>query len=71
MIVETVPDAVVHLAAYSAASALIVSFPPISIIEYTLLTAHVFDAAARATVGKLLYTMGGCSYPRDSEEPNR
>jgi len=69
MIKETAPDAIVHLAAYSGGIGANRVFPADFYYRNTLLTAHVFEAAARANVGKLLYTMGGCSYPATAKSP--
>ncbi len=69
MIAETAPDAIVHLAAYSGGIGANRAYPADFYYRNTLLTAHVFEAAARAGVGKLVYTMGGCSYPAAAKSP--
>jgi GDP-L-fucose synthase len=69
MIGEKAPDAIVHFAAYSGGIGANRVYPADFYYRNTLLTAHVFEAAARAKVGKLLYTMGGCSYPAKAKSP--
>ena len=63
------PDVVVHLAAYSGGIGANRSYPGDFYYRNTILTAHVFDAAARLGVRKLIYTMGGCSYPATATSP--
>lgn len=67
---ETVkPDIVVHYAAYSGGIGANSAFPADFYFRNTILTANVFDAAARAKVKKLVYPMGGCSYPAAAKSP--
>jgi GDP-L-fucose synthase len=67
---ETVkPDIVVHYAAYSGGIGANSAFPADFYFRNTLLTANVFDAAAKAKVKKLVYPMGGCSYPAQAKSP--
>lgn len=63
------PDVVVHLAAYSGGIGANRAFPGDFYYRNTILTAHVFDTAARLGVRKLIYTMGGCSYPATATSP--
>jgi GDP-L-fucose synthase len=63
------PDIVVHLAAYSGGIGANSAFPADFYFRNTILTANVFDAAARAKTKKLLYPMGGCSYPAAATSP--
>jgi len=63
------PRRVVHLAALSAGIGANRRRPAEFYYVNTLLVAHVFDAAARHGVEKLIYTMGGCSYPADATSP--
>lgn len=63
------PTAVVHLAAYSGGIGANRKYPANFYYRNTLLTAHMFDAAAQAGVFKLIYTMGGCSYPANAPSP--
>lgn len=66
---KTRPDVVVHLAAYSGGIGANRMFPADFYYRNTMLTAHMFDAAARHGVRKLIYTMGGCSYPAKASSP--
>lgn len=63
------PDAVVHLAAYSGGIGANRAYPADFYYQNTLLTALTFEAAARHKVRKLIYTMGGCSYPASATSP--
>ena len=60
----------VHLAAYSGGiGANRTKFPADFYYRNTLLTALVFQGAAEHGVKKMLYTMGGCSYPATARSP--
>jgi GDP-L-fucose synthase len=63
------PDVVIHLAAYSGGIGANKKFPADFYYINTLLTTNVFDEAAKSKVKKLIYTMGGCSYPAVSSSP--
>lgn len=63
------PDAVVHLAAYVGGIGANREYPASFFYRNTLLTAHMFEAAAERGLGKLLYPMGGCSYPAAARSP--
>lgn len=63
------PDVVVHLAAYSGGIGANRTYPGDFYYQNTLLAAHTFDVAARKGVDKLIYTMGGCSYPAKATSP--
>ena len=63
------PDVVVHYAAYSGGIGANKAYPADFYYRNTLLTALTFDAAARHKVGKLVYPMGGCSYPATAKSP--
>ncbi|HKQ45294.1 MAG TPA: NAD-dependent epimerase/dehydratase family protein [Rhizomicrobium sp.] len=63
------PDIVVHYAAYSGGIGANSAFPADFYFRNTILTANVFDAAARAKIKKLVYPMGGCSYPATAKSP--
>ncbi|MBP2161872.1 MULTISPECIES: NAD-dependent epimerase/dehydratase family protein [Asticcacaulis] len=69
MIAEVKPDVIVHYAAYSGGIGANRTYPADFYFRNTLLTANVFQAAAEAKVGKLIYTMGGCSYPATATSP--
>lgn len=63
------PDIVVHYAAYSGGIGANSAFPADFYFRNTILTANIFDAAARNGVKKLIYPMGGCSYPATAKSP--
>lgn len=63
------PDYVVHLAAYSGGIGANRTYPADFYYRNTLLTANMFQAAAEIGVKKLIYTMGGCSYPAKATSP--
>jgi GDP-L-fucose synthase len=63
------PDVVVHYAAYSGGIGANSAFPADFYFRNTILTANLFDAAAQARVKKLVYPMGGCSYPATAKSP--
>ncbi len=63
------PDVVVHLAAYSGGIGANRAFPADFYYRNTILTALTFEEAAKRKVGKLVYTMGGCSYPAKAPSP--
>jgi GDP-L-fucose synthase len=66
---ETRPDVLVHLAAYVGGIGANRDYPADFFIRNTLLTSLVFDAAARHGVRKMIYPMGGCSYPAKARSP--
>ncbi len=63
------PNVVVHYAAYSGGIGANKAYPADFYYRNTLLTALTFDAAARHKVEKLVYPMGGCSYPATARSP--
>ncbi|MDA8231413.1 MAG: NAD-dependent epimerase/dehydratase family protein [Magnetospirillum sp.] len=63
------PDVVVHYAAYSGGIGANRTYPADFYYRNTILTALVFEAAARAGVAKMVYPMGGCSYPAKAASP--
>lgn len=69
MFTEVRPDVVVHYAAYSGGIGANKAYPADFYYRNTLLTALTFDAAARHKVEKLVYPMGGCSYPATAKSP--
>ena len=69
MFVDVKPEAVVHLAAYSGGIGANRAYPAEFYFRNTILTALTFDAAARHKVRKLVYPMGGCSYPATAKSP--
>lgn len=66
---ERRPDVVVHLAAYSGGIGANRSFPADFYYRNTVLTALMFQEAAVRRIAKLIYTMGGCSYPANATSP--
>lgn len=66
---EVRPDVVVHLAAYSGGIGANRAYPADFYFRNTIMTANMFEAAARIGVKKLVYTMGGCSYPAKAVSP--
>ena len=69
MLADIRPEVVVHYAAYSGGIGANKAFPADFFHRNILLTANLFEAAARAGVKKLVYPMGGCSYPADAKSP--
>lgn len=63
------PDVVVHYAAYSGGIRANRTYPAKFYYNNILLTALVFDAASKHDVRKLVYPMGGCSYPAKARSP--
>ncbi|WP_413173120.1 GDP-L-fucose synthase family protein [Anabaena azotica] len=69
LFIENNPLVVVHLAAYSGGIGANRTYPGDFYYRNTLLTALVFEQAAKFKVQKLIYTMGGCSYPATAKSP--
>lgn len=69
LLADTKPEIVVHYAAYSGGIGANKAHPADFYYRNTILTAHMFDAAARHAVKKLVYPMGGCSYPATATSP--
>lgn len=69
IILDVKPDVVIHYAAYSGGIGVNKAFPADFYFRNTLLTANMFDVAAKAGVKKLIYPMGGCSYPANAKNP--
>lgn len=69
MFEELRPATVVHLAAYSGGIGANKRYPADFFHRNLVLTALVFQAAALAGVSKLVYPMGGCSYPASARSP--
>jgi GDP-L-fucose synthase len=65
------PTIVVHLAAYVGGILANKTYPADFFDRNVMMVANVFRQAARHKVRKLIYTMGGCSYPADAENPIR
>lgn len=69
MFAEQQPGVLVHLAAYSGGIGANREYPADFYFRNTLLTALVFQEAAIAGIKKLIYPMGGCSYPATARSP--
>ena len=63
------PDVIVHLAAYSGGIGANRAYPADFYFRNTLLTANMFQAASELKGCKLIYPMGGCSYPAAATSP--
>lgn len=69
MFEELKPEILIHLAAYSGGIGANRKYPGDFYFKNTILTANCFELAARFGVRKLIYTMGGCSYPATAVSP--
>jgi len=69
MFQEREPTVVIHLAAYSGGIGANQQRPADFFYRNTLLTTLVFQEAAVQGVKRLVYTMGGCSYPASARSP--
>lgn len=63
------PDVVIHLAAYVGGIGANRDYPATFYYRNTILTALMFEAAAERGLKKLVYPMGGCSYPASAASP--
>ena len=63
------PDVFLHLAAYSGGIGVNRTLPADFFFKNTLMMTHGFQLAAETGVSKMIYTMGGCSYPATSTSP--
>jgi len=63
------PDAVVHLAAYSGGIGANRSWPADFYWRNIMFVSNMYEAAARVGVKRVVYTMGGCSYPATATSP--
>jgi GDP-L-fucose synthase len=66
---ENQPALVVHLAGYVGGIGANRRWPAYFFHRNLLLMAHMFHAAAAFGVRKLIYPMGGCSYPANAASP--
>ncbi|MFO0972716.1 MAG: NAD-dependent epimerase/dehydratase family protein [Phycisphaerae bacterium] len=66
---ERRPDVLVHLAAYSGGIGANRAYPADFFHRNALMTTLVWRAAAEARIAKLVYPMGGCSYPAAATSP--
>jgi len=63
------PDAVIHLAAYSGGIGANRSWPADFYWRNITLVSNMYEAAAQTGVKRIVYTMGGCSYPGTATSP--
>jgi len=63
------PDILVHLAAYVGGIGANRDYPADFFYRNILLSSLLFEGAARYGVRKLIYPMGGCSYPASAASP--
>jgi GDP-L-fucose synthase len=63
------PEVLVHLAAYSGGIGANRTYPADFFHKNALFVTHMFNSAARHGVKKMIYPMGGCSYPATSTSP--
>lgn len=69
MFSELKPDVVIHLAALSGGIGVNIERPADFFFINNQLMTLVFEYAAKNNVKKLIYTMGGCSYPAKAKSP--
>ena len=69
MLTAAKPDIFIHLAAYVGGIGVNQALPADFFFRNTLLTVHAFDAAAKHGIQKLIFPMGGCSYPSKAPSP--
>lgn len=69
MFLDLQPECFVHLAAYSGGIGANRTYPADFYFKNTILTANGFELAAKHKVKKMVYTMGGCSYPATAQSP--
>ena len=64
------PDTIINLAAYSGGIGANQRYPADFYFRNTIMTANVFEAAARSQcVERIYYPIGGCSYPAKAANP--
>lgn len=69
MLQDLRPEVLIHLAAYSGGIGANRKYPADFYFINTILTANGFELAAKYGVKKMIYTMGGCSYPSTATSP--
>ncbi len=69
MLADLRPEIILHFAAYSGGIGANRAKPADFYYINTILTAHMFELAAKTGVRKLIYPFGGCSYPADATSP--
>lgn len=63
------PEVLIHLAAYSGGIGANRAYPADFFYKNALFVTFIFEAAARYGVKKLIYPLGGCSYPATAVSP--
>lgn len=63
------PDVLIHLAAYSGGIGANRTYPADFFYKNSMFVSLMFEAAAKCGVKKLIYPMGGCSYPATATSP--
>lgn len=63
------PDAIVNLAAYSGGIGANRAWPADFYWRNINFVSNIYEAAARTGVRRIIYTMGGCSYPATATSP--
>lgn len=69
LFVKHKPEILVHLAAYSGGIGANRAYPADFFYKNALFVTLMFEAAARHGVKKMIYPMGGCSYPATASTP--
>src|ERR1700733_490418 len=69
MLVSVRPQIVVHFAGYSGGIGVNRTYPADFYFRNAMLQALMFEGAARHKVRRLLYPIGGCSYPARAVSP--
>ena len=69
MLEDNEPDVLLHLAGYVGGIGANRSQPADFFYRNIQMTTQVFEAAARCQVPKMIFTMGGCSYPGSATSP--
>jgi len=69
MFEDTKPDVFIHLAAYSGGIGVNKQKPADFYFINSIITSLGFEYAAKYGVKKMIYTMGGCSYPATAVSP--
>lgn len=69
MFTEQRPDILVHLAAYVGGIGANRAYPADFFYRNIILTSNVFQAASEFKIQKMLFTMGGCSFPATAVSP--
>lgn len=66
---DTRPNVIIHLAGYSGGIGANRAWPADFYWRNITISSNMFEAAARVGVNRILYTMGGCSYPASAVSP--